>query len=132
MRWIVKNHRCAVLLSGLTVALISAFWLWYAHTHPNLRTKVSYIRPGMTFEQVHEIIGCPPGAYRAEPARIICYQGPRYHEWLFEDGDVKVTYQPDFRIGKQLSSQVFFREPGAEWQQAAPRLFDSLTARLGF
>jgi hypothetical protein len=136
MPWIVKQPRCSILLlSGLGVALVAARCLWYANTHPDLRTKVSHIRQGMTTEQVHENIGCPPGTYGSKAGlsgKTQCYQGPRYEEWLFDDGDVMVTYfsfQPD--SGKCM--YVLYREShSAKWQPVGTGLIDRLTAALGF
>jgi len=135
MPWLVTKHRCGILLlSGLGVALVLACWLWHAYTHPNVRDKVSLIRYHMTKQEVHEVVGFPPGNYRTKdgPPGIECYHGPKYDEWLFDDGDIMVTYSGGIFGSPFKSFEVFYRDGDRQWQRPAPHPLASLASRLGF
>jgi hypothetical protein len=135
MRFIPNTMRSRVaLLCGLGLAMLGMCSLRHVYTHPNLRDKVSLIRYNMTKPEVHEVVGCPPGNYRTKdgPPGIRCYQGPKYDEWLFDDGDIMVTYSGGIFGSPFQSFEVFYREGDRQWQRPAPHPLASLASRLGF
>jgi hypothetical protein len=120
-------------LGGLGLAMLGMWSLWQVHTHPDLRDKVSHIHRGMTRQDVHKLLGGPPGDYRTVPEpRTYCHNGPPTEEWHFDDGNVMVTFLKRFDGKPQTCFEVFYAEPGARFQPAAPPFIYRLFSRLGF
>jgi hypothetical protein len=67
------NRRRRLLLIGvLTGLVVVGFGAWLVWPYPSAITPESYdrIAVGMTFEQVHAILGGPPGLYGVHDPRI--------------------------------------------------------------
>jgi hypothetical protein len=134
MSSILKKHRFFILLlGGLALASVAVGWMWHVHNGRDLRDQVSRIRRGMTKQQVHAIIGSPPGDYRSTcplSGGGRCTQGAPAEEWHFDDGDIKVTYGGGIAEPRKCF-EVFWRQPAAAWRPASPSLIDRIMSQLG-
>lgn len=121
---------------GVLVAVAVSVWLlqWPGVTFAD---KVDRLHPGMTFDEVEQVMGCPPGDYQVPfgeqhyPFRCVCIgpgsrRFPVFRSWNGEDGEVCVWGMSDspqvtsvdwhrFRDRPRSNAEILWEQVSGWW-----------------
>jgi hypothetical protein len=87
---------CGLLLLSAVLACFAG-WLWIASAHPVSSARFAQVKKGMTREEVHRIVGGPPGDY-SSGGRVGLAMAPSlfpdrdYYCWLCDDRELLVWF----------------------------------------
>lgn len=101
--------RRLVVLGGLALLLGIIFALLAVRQQrTGTRQRFDRIAVGMTFTEVEQLVGRPPGSYATDPMDAMQFwqtnpdrtaTGERICSWLFDDGYILVRFDRDDRVG---------------------------------
>src|SRR4051794_27830266 len=111
-KWLVGGISFALLLASLIMALVGP---WPCRVN---RATFERIKEGMTQEEVHTILGGPPGEYLTRPPDNQLYpyppngvKTPGNEYWYGDEGQIEVAFQLSSTTPRTVTFAKFAEEP---------------------